>query len=297
MVGVTQYADRTARTLGLSKYKKSKFPGTFHLLQIKKGQDGRFLTGFDENALEVLNMKDSDARELKREELKELRESLEKLAGASLSAEPSNAYWDNQLYDVSERPLDMGNWKDRLFYNVGLANKWFAIDEEVIEGDPEYANVKFVISRTDEDIEKRVSKKQKLDRAKAKLLEIYDLENKLKFRLIAKYLLDTNQVLDNTSDPLLYEMLDDFIQKTEGNVAKFMQVVDKTPEDLQYKLKVDDAIRLNILKFRDGYYQRGNLTYGKTVGEVSKFLSLPENAGEFASIVDEIDDRLKLNKR
>jgi hypothetical protein len=77
-------------------------------------------------------------------------------------------------------------------------------------------------------------------------------------------------------------------------VRKFNEATSKTIEELQYKLVIDDAVAKHVIRIREGYYQRGNATYGKSMKEVVSYLSSPENANEFASIKEELEEKRSL---
>jgi hypothetical protein len=65
-------------------------------------------------------------------------------------------------------------------------------------------------------------------------------------------------------------------------------------KNFTYKLIVDEAIAKHVIRIREGYFQRGNATYGKTMKDVLKFLSSPENANEFASVKEEVEEKRAL---
>jgi hypothetical protein len=91
----------------------------------------------------------------------------------------------------------------------------------------------------------------------------------------------------------IYNLLRSGIENDkEGTIVrKFNEATSKTIEELQFKLILDEAIARHVIRIREGYYQRGNATYGKTIKDVLKFLSSPENANEFASIKEEVEEK------
>jgi trehalose-6-phosphate synthase len=98
-----------------------------------------------------------------------------------------------------------------------------------------------------------------------------------------------NKVLDADD---LYSMLSDFIElNKDGAVERFLKACKKDKQELQYKIIIDKAIRSKVIKYKDKYYQRGQVTLGRSVDEVYTNLSTPEFAAEFLSIKEEIEER------
>ncbi len=88
----------------------------------------------------------------------------------------------------------------------------------------------------------------------------------------------------------LYKMLSDFINdvKEPDNLKRFLKAVGTSVEDLQFKIVVDRAIKKKIIKYKDGYYQRGQVTLGKNALSVYENLKKPEFATEFLSLQEEL---------
>jgi hypothetical protein len=291
LIEIKQSPDQSSQSIGLDKYNMSKFPGCFETIQPGKTSDGRWVTGLDEDALSIKRIKDPVLREQKRQEVLELREELERITGLDLSAH--SKYWDNYYINiVGNLGLNFDLAHDRIKYYVLLANDQAAPEIDA-RSNPEYVNTKFYIHRSESEDGQKALKSQERDRVIAELYGMRDNRNKL--LLIGKYILGT-KIKDSMSLDSVYNTLrDSLTNDKEGTIVRrFTDAITKTVEELQYKLVVDEAIAKHVIRLREGYYQRGNATYGKSMKEVIKFLSSPENANEFASIKEELEEKRAL---
>lgn len=291
LVEIKQTPDLSAQMLGLDKYGKSKFPGTFEVLQPGKTPDGRWVTGLDEHAINIKRINDPVLRESTAEEVRELREELERLTGLDLKA--NSDYWNTYFIKIVDKlPLNFDNPNDRIKYYVLLANGYSAPELEAKDS-PDYINTKFYMHRAETEDSQKSVKSRERDKAIADLYAMYEHPHKLK--LIGRYVLG-GKVKESMSPDSAYNLIREALtlDKDGSVIRKFNEATSKTIEELQYKLTVDEAIARHVIRIREGYYQRGNATYGKTMKDVIKFLSSPENANEFASIKEEVEEKRAL---
>lgn len=292
IVEIKQNSDSSAKAIGLDKYNRSKFPGTFDSFTVGKGSDGRWLTGIDEESLTINSILDSEEREKRKAEVRKIREDLERLTNVDLSA-TNDAYWSKYIITITgaKFKLNLANPQDKIKYYVLIANR-YAAPEIAVTNNPEYMHTKYYVSRKDEETSVRVVTRKQKDEAKAKLLELSKDEDK--FLLIAKFLLGTRRVKKGMNPNTIYELVSEFIEdpNEKTNISQFLNATKKTVEELQYKLTVDEALRVGIIKIRDGYYQRGGVTYGKSSEEAIDYLSSVENSGEFASLKNEVENHI-----
>lgn len=291
LVEIKQVPDLGAQMLGLDKYDKSKFPGTFEIMQCGRGADGRWVTGLDENAISIKRIKDPELRAKRSEEVKEIREELERLTGQDLAAD-SDFWLTFYIKIVDKLALNFDIPMDRVRYYVLLANNFSAPELEA-KIDPDYINTKFYMHRSDSEDSQKAVKSRERDKAVSDLFLMYDNPHKLK--LIGRFIMGT-KVKESMSSDSVYNVLRDALSNDkEGTIVrKFAEATSKTIEELSYKLVVDEAIQRHVIRIREGYYQRGNATYGKTMKDVLKFLSSPENANEFQSIKEEVEEKRSL---
>lgn len=291
LIEVKQTPDQSATTLGLDKYNRSKFPSTFEIVQPGKTPDGRWVTGIDENAVSIGRISDAVLRQERFEEKKSLREELERLTGIDLSG--TSKYWDTYYLKIVDKlALNFENPHDRVKYHILLSNN-FAAPELEAKTNPDYINSKFYVHRTEAEDSQKAVKSRERDKAIVDLYNLYDNKNKLV--LVGKYILGS-KVKESMTNDAIYNIIKNALETDkEGTVLRKMaDAMSKTIEELQYKLIIDEAIAKHVIRIREGYFQRGNATYGKTMKEVIKFLSGPENANEFASVKEEVEEKRAL---
>lgn len=288
LVEIKQSPDLSAEMLGLGKYNRSKFPGTFEVVQPGRTPDNRWVTGIDENAVSIKSINDPVLREQRQEEIKEIREELERLTGLDLRG--TSEYWNTYYIRIGDKlALNFDNPADRIKYYILLSNNYAAPELEA-KDNPDFMHTKFHMHRAENEEGQKAVKSRERDKAVADLYAMYD--NKAKLILIGKYILSSKVKESMTQDAVYNLLRDNLANDKDGSIVrKFNEATSKTIEELQFKLIVDEALARHVLRIRDGYYQRGNATYGKTIKDVVKFLSSPENANEFASIKEEVEEK------
>lgn len=287
---IKQIPDEYATYTGLHKYGRSKMPQTVEVLQAAE-YGGRAITGIDEESFAINSIKDSKLKEAKKAEIKELRESLEKLLSKDLSA--TSDFWNTfsvSLSSDSPLVLNRDNPIHVLMYHMLIANGYAAPDKDTAAR-PEYRLAKyycFISSREqDEEATTRLAK----DKIKAKLVTLYDEPERM--LLLGNYL-EGDKYKKGMSAKTLYNMLSTFIEnpKEAGNAKLFEKAHSLSVEDLQYKIVIDRAIKKKVIKHKGGYYQIGEVTLGKTPSDVYENLKKPEFFSEFIAIQDQIEENV-----
>lgn len=264
---------------------RSKFPGCYDMIQPAIGRDGRWKTGLDEDAMSVNTISNQEERASQKEKIKKERESLEKLTGYDLSGK--SEFWETYFTTVdTTRPLDMANPLDRIAYNVIVANNMAAPSLRNTTQST-YRSSKYYVARENEDVSIKVEKKKRELQANVAFVEL--MKDTEKAILIGKYL--NLPITSTTSHDNIFDTFQTFFDRDEkiGSVDKFLLAINKTPEELNIKMIFDDALKYKVIRHRDGLYQRGNITYGRTPKEALEFLSLAENSGELLSVQEETE--------
>lgn len=280
-----------AGNLGLEKEGRSKFPGCVDVIQPEKGRDGRWKTGMDEFSREILAIRDQKVREEKQKAIIAERTSLEDLTGHKLDAK--STFWETYFVEINpNKDLDLSVASDRIAYHVILASG--AVAPSIREtDDPLFNSAKYYVFRDFEDVSDRVEKKDKLATA---MVELKKLLNKPERAIQMAQFLDLNVSLvtppENVKD-ILYTFLEN--DGKLNSVNRFLDAVSKSPEEIGVKLTFAEALKLGVIRQRDGLYQRGNITLGKAsaTNEVIEFLTDPKNSGELLSIQEEIQVKRK----
>lgn len=280
-----------AGNLGLEKEFRSKIPGCYDTIQPALGQDGRWRTGIDELSYSVSRISDSELRTKKQEELKAEREALERLLNVDLSG--TSKFWENYFIQINpDKPLNLDNPQDRLKYHVLMDSNAVAPSQKETFN-AKYKDAKYYVSREFEEVGDKVANRMRKDEASAELIKL--IKNTNKALTVARYLgLSVNE---NTPTANLYDILSTYLDQDKilGSVEKFLDAVSRKSEDIGLKLLIDEAIKLSVIRNNKGYFQRGNITYGKTRAEVDKFMSDPLNSGELISIREEVEMKKKFS--
>ena len=282
LIEIRELVDRSAALVGLNKYNRSKIPNTAHVVYARQGTDGRYITGIDDRSVTLQKIQDPAMREKEMKRRKELRERLEKLLNVNLEA--TSLYWETFKIDLSTtKLLTLGNPRDDLKYEFLVANEYVAPDEASASS-PVYSNCKFYIYRKEVSDSEKVSKQRSIDLAKAEWLKIAD--NNARARIYASYCLGNKFSPDYSADTR-YGMMSDWLSEL-ANAGKFLDILKLKPEELQVKILVDFALNKNVIRVREGYYQRGNATYGRSPEETVRHLQNSEHANEFESLRQEL---------
>lgn len=286
-VVIKQIPDELSTLTGLNKYNRSKMPKTGDFFHVAF-ENGRAITGIDEDGFDVRRIIDEEEREKEHKRKLKLRETLERLTGKDLSA--TSPFWETfgvAISSDSDLILNRANPLDVVRYHMLVANGYVAPDKEAASL-PEYRNAKYYCFVEKVANDEEVSTQMYRDKARSELLKLS--ENLDKMVLIGQYL-EGDKYKQGMQPKTLYKMLSDFINdvKEPDNIKRFMKAVSTKVDELQFKIVVDRAIKKKIIRYRDGYYQRGNVTFGKTPSDVYENLKKPEFANELFSLQKELE--------
>lgn len=285
-VVIKQIPTQSSALFGLNKYNRSKMPGVLDSFPATLGPDGRYITGIDENAYEIQLIQDKEERAKISTERKELREFLEKFTGKDLTA--SSSFWDTfrvQIASNQEPTLNRVNPMDVISYHILISNGYAAPDK-VSAAEPEYLNCRYYCHVEERAESEDVSTFKKRDIARAELVKLS--ENQDHLLLVLDYL--SCRVKKGMKEDTLYRIASEYINdKDSENIKRFSKAAKLDAEELQYKIVIDKAIKRKIIKRNGEYFQRGQVTLGRTPTEVYANLKKPDNAGEFFSIQEELE--------
>jgi hypothetical protein len=216
--------------LGLDKYNRSKFPGTFEVLQPGRTPDGRWVTGMDEEATSVRSINDPVARAERAEEIRDIRLELERLTGLDLSA--SSRYWETYYLKIVDKlALNFDNPHDRVKYYILLANNYAAPELEA-KSIQNSCTLSIYMHRAENEEGQKAVKSRERDKAVADLYSLYD-NNRPKLILIGKYIF-ASKVKESMSSDGIYNCLEKVLltDKDGSIVRKFNEATSKTVEEL-----------------------------------------------------------------
>lgn len=271
---------------------KLKYVGAIEYATPKLGPDGKVKTGFDENALAVLNITDKKDREKVQAKIKKERDELERLLNVELG--PHSSFWDKFFIALTDEEinLDMTNPMDRVKERFLIANRYVAPSYESIAEDEEYIDCIFYMYREEEETTKSAVKQKLKDKATAKLFLLNE-ENPNKLKLVASYVFGYNVQADfsvETAYIKLTEFLNEKVERTQKkNIEAFLGAVEKTPEELKTKLILDKAIKKRIITVRNGIHRRGDQIIGNSYEEALENLSSIEMNSELGSLIKQVN--------
>lgn len=281
---IRQIPDDYAVSTGLSKYNRSRMPGTRDVL-VASEDGGRYITGLDEEAV-----KDS----VESEKIKELRLQLEEKTKKDLSA--TSDFWttfavliesDKPKTFNTERPMDL------IALKMLYANHFVAPSFEE-SSNPVYKNSNYYAYTEESEAKKEMSNRKQGDLAIAKLSEI--AEDKDRLLLFGQYL-EGAKYISTFGVDTLYKMLRAYIEdvKSPDNVKHFLNAFDADVEEIQRKIIIDNALRKNLIKKvnvggKKHVYQYGQVTVGANVQDVYKNLALVDYAPELAAIQKALEE-------
>lgn len=287
-VEIRQKPDRHAEAIGLAKYNRSKMPQCADQLQVAE-VNGRFVTGIDEESFDIMRIFNDVERTSKQEEVKKLREYLGRAIGKDLSA--TSDFWrtfsvtlssDSPLVLNKHNPLDVIK-----FY--ALVSNGYAAPSKKDASHPKYHNTKYYAHFDEIERSEEMSIRRKRDKAKSKLIQ-YE-EDKEMLLLIGQYL-EGGKYKKTLKLDTIYDMLWLYVEsKDNKNVERFLKAVEKPVSELQFKVNVDKAIKKKLIKFKDGYYQIGSITLGRSADDVYKNLADPEFSMEYHTIKQELEEK------
>lgn len=285
-VELKQIPDAQAESNGLAKYNRSRMPRTFDKLGPAIGEDGRYLTGLDEDCFSIAMIEDVEKREELRSNIKALRESLERQT--SLDLGPFSPFWEQYYVDLNadtSRVFNKSNPKDVIAYHVLIANCYAAPNEE-LAGDPKYQHAKYFMYTREQEQRKNITSRKLKDKAKAALYNMSEDSERL--LLLGKYLYGKKFITGMGAD-VMYDLFSDYLDSDKDkDVERFLKALKIDITEMQFKVTIDTAIAKRIIKYVDGYYQRGQVTLGKSLEQVYQNLMLPEFSTELMSIQEEL---------
>lgn len=283
---IRQLPDDYSGATGLAKHNRSRMPGTTDVFSAAINTDDRFLTNIDEESFLVPH--------IKKEDVKALRENLERKLGQDLTGKSS--FWRTfEVRILSDKPkiFNTENPLDLLSFNMLLANRYIAPSKEAAST-PEYKDSQYYAYTEEGEITEEVSIRKQRDRAIGALLTIS--ENKEKMLLYGSYL-EGLKYTNKLGTETLYKMLRAYIDAKEiKNSLNFLNILKEPLENIQAKTIVDKAVKQRLISRtnignKKYVYQYGQITVGSNLEDVYKNMVLPDFAPEFVAIKKELEDK------
>jgi len=315
-IAVRPYFDPTIKNMGLENYGLVVQDGclqTEQLTCIEQNGTKRYLTGLNEFAREVLQIKDEKKKEAVIKEIRTKVIFLEKAYGSNVidiadkafwekvkTVHPSNdKFWDKVLISVGNEPvfLDPEKPEDLVRLCAIEAGGFSLIAKSLDEARARSTPPKFYLDKYEETASTKTEVKKLRNKALAALQELYDTDtNKLFY--VAK-VVDGNsaQYRKTTPNDVMYDNMDRYItaqgiEVSPKRAAKtFIEASEMDMETLILKSIVRDSsfYKFIILKGDGHFYDaKGNNLLGKNPEEILEYLKNPMNAKILKSLEEDL---------
>ena len=304
-IQIKPYFNQMVENMGLEQYGLSLFDGVFHeeqLACIENNGVRRYVTGLNEFAPSVKQIKDPEKREARIKQIRETVAQLEMELASNVIKVDDSDFWnkvkllrpDNDEF-WSKISIRCGN--DPVYLNpqdpydliklCAIEEGGFSIVSKSYEdAKNKPGGCKFYLDRYEETINTKTTVKKLKNKALAKLTNLYD-KNTNKLFYVAK-ILDASGANYKKSTPndLLYDNMDVYINGTgvESSITRasesFIEAADSSLEDLKIRALVKDAIYYKLIVAKaDGYIyeKQTNTMLGRNASDVAEFLKNPIN--------------------
>lgn len=267
----------------------STMKGAFNIYTIRKGPDGRWLTGIDPDAASIRRIGDEKLRKQKAKEAQDNLDRLEKITGKKWNA-LSDEWLDfkiNLVHRQGDTYLDLDQPEQELQYRAGIASLLFAPSEDDLKQE-KYRECRFYVYNGDEVVSRQ--KQNKLLRREITSLLYNYKDNKERLYFIAK----TCDIIANRSmeaQDIFHILCDHAETAPPSALESFKDVVVREPRDLQINVKVKEAIERDIIRFNST--TKSFLFLGKQVGRnvdsAIEYFSQTENESMFVQLEEALD--------
>ena len=317
-IAVKPYVDPDSENMGLEDYGFALFPGTYHeeqIAAIERNGIVRFITGLDEYAPEVQNIKNVEQKEAVIGNIREVVAYLEKaLATNVLKTEdedfwnkvkllrPDNHdFWSKISIKCSNEPTHINPQNDPydlIKFMAIEAGGFDLVAKSFEDAQAQAVAPKFFLDKEIHTTSSRTSYKKLRNKALSALDKMFN-SNPKKLSYVSK-VLDTDSASYKTNTPtdVLYDVMDDFIAGLgiETNKSKaaerFIDTCDLDMETLKLKAVVKDATFFRFISLKtDGmlYHSATSTMLGRNVADVVIYLKNPVNEDILISILQEVE--------
>ena len=322
-IHVKPFVDNTKDNMGLQNYNMAIFPGTYHeeqIAAIERNGVIRFITGLDEFAPEVQNIRDPEKREAVIHNIRSVVAYLEKILATNVIDVEDEDFWNkvkllkpNNVEFFGKISMRCGNEPvfldpandpyDLIKFMAIEAGGFDLIAKSYDDALAQAVAPKFYLDKEVHTVSTRTSEKRLHNQAAA-LLDKVANGNPIKLLYITK-VIDTNSASYRNSTPVdvLYEAMDDYIagKGVEANKRRaaehFMEVAEMDMESLKLKALVKDATFYKVISLKaDGmlYHTATSTMLGRNVSDVVLYLKNPVNEEILVKLLEEIENYWKL---
>jgi len=304
--------------MGLQTYNLALFPGTFQeeqLACLEKNGIKRYITGLNEFAPEVKNIKDPEQRAAVIKDIRQTVAELEKELAANIIDPEDEDFWskvkllkpDNDEFwtkitvRCGNEPLFLNPKNDPfdLIKLKAIEAGGFSIVAKSWEDAQNMAKPpKFYLDKTIDSVASRTQTKKLRNKALSELDKLYN-KNVNKLMYVCK-IVDAHSAQYRKSTPIdiMYENMDAYIngegiERNELRAAEsFLKAAELDMETLKLKALVKDASFYKVLAPRaDGmiYHLQTSTMMGRNASEIIEYLKNPLNENILVDILNTVE--------
>ena len=318
-LSIRPYIEDTYQNMGLEDYGMVLFPGTSQeeqLAAIERNGQVRYITGLDEFAPEIQNIKDSEKKDAVIRKIRQVVSELEKQFKSNVIDPDDPEFWNkveqlkpNNEAFFSEISLRCGNEPtflrpkedpfDLIKFMAIEAGGFPLVAKSYEDAQAMSKAPKWYLDKEEDTVSTRTEYKKLRNKAIGVLDDLY-AKNPIKLLYVTK-ILETHSARYKKSTPIdvLYEALDEYISgngnenKKGAAASSFIKTGTLDMETLKLRAIVKDASFYKFINLKpDGmlYHTKKNSMLGRNVSDVVEFLKNPMNEDVLADLLAEVEE-------
>jgi hypothetical protein len=317
-ITIKPYFNDRVENMGLEKYGLALYDGVFHEEQLACLENNgikRYLTGLNEFAPDVKNIKDPEVREARIKEIRTAVAELEKeLAANVINIEdpefwnkvkllrPDNdEFWSKITVRCGNEPLFLdpkNDPYDRIKLYAIEAGGFSIVAKSYEDAKTRSKSSKFFLDKYEETVSSKTELKKLRNKALSELQKLYE-KNISKLMYVAKIVdVASAQYKKSTPHDVIYDIMDKYItgegseRSAQRAAQTFLDACNLDMESLKLKAMVKDALYYKMFMTRtDGfiYYKEQNAMLGRNQAEIVEFLKSPLNETVLVEITKKVE--------
>jgi hypothetical protein len=303
-ITIKPYFNDRVENMGLEKYGLALYDGVFHEEQLACLENNgikRYLTGLNEFAPDVKNIKDPETREARIKEIRIAVADLEKELAANVIEVDDSQFWnkvrllkpDNDEF-WSKITIRCGNEPlfldpkndpyDRIKLYAIEAGGFSIVAKSYEDAKSRSKSSKFFLDKFEETVSSKTELKKLRNKALSELQKLYE-KNISKLMYVAKIVdIASAQYKKSTPHDVIYDIMDKYItgegseRSAQRAAQTFLDTCNLDMETLKLKAIVKDALYYKLFMTRtDGfiYYKEKQAMLGRNQAEIVEFLKNP----------------------
>lgn len=303
-ITIKPYFNDRVENMGLEKYGLALYDGVFHEEQLACLENNgikRYLTGLNEFAPDVKNIKDPETREARIKEIRIAVADLEKELAANVIEvddpqfwnkvkllKPDNdEFWSKITIRCGNEPLFLdpkNDPYDRIKLYAIEAGGFSIVAKSYEDAKTRSKSSKFFLDKFEETVSSKTELKKLRNKALSELQKLYE-KNISKLMYVAKIVdIASAQYKKSTPHDVIYDIMDKYItgegseRSAQRAAQTFLDTCNLDMETLKLKAIVKDALYYKLFMTRtDGfiYYKEKQAMLGRNQAEIVEFLKNP----------------------